>query len=180
METQKRPGRLHRCLALLLDGENSWGFVRIQADRFGVTRYHLVVYPPGLNDDERRRLRIWRGAAVWSVALWLLLEITLHRVIGAWTTLAVSTATAIVLVVTALAKVGDNRTRVRAIAVLTMAGHTDAETMAERDELLSRAMALATADQQLREERLSPLEHEALWWRIYEQLAPAGGGASVR
>ena len=38
----------------LLDGERPWGAVDILPDRYGVTRYRLVVYPPGISDTDRR------------------------------------------------------------------------------------------------------------------------------
>ena len=90
-EKLNRPGLLARWGARLLDGENRWGFVCIQIDRFGVTRYRLVVYPPGISDVQRRRLRLWRGAPIWGAALWVLSEIFLQQLIGSWTALAFST-----------------------------------------------------------------------------------------
>ena len=168
--TQIRPGRLHRWCDQLLDGENRWGFVRVQADRFGVTRYRLVVYPPGISDTERRRLRIWRGSPIWGAALWVVSEIFLQQWIGSWPALAMSTGTVLALAVVALAKTGDTRTQVRAMTVVTMAGHTDAATVAARDTLLRLAMTLTYADERFGEEGVSPLDHEALWWSVYEQL----------
>lgn len=81
-EVPHSPGRLQRWCGLLLDGENRWGFARIQVDRFGVMHYRLVLYPPGINDVERRWLRIWRGAPVWGAVLWVLSEIFLQPAIG--------------------------------------------------------------------------------------------------
>ena len=117
-EVQSRPGRLQRWSAQLLDGENRWGFVRIQIDRFGVTRYRLVVYPPGISDVQRRRLRIWRGAAVWGAALWVLSEIVLQQLIGPWTALAVSTGGVLALAALAMANAGETRTMVRSMDVV--------------------------------------------------------------
>jgi hypothetical protein len=177
---ENRPGRLQSWCARLLDGENRWGFVRIQVDRFGVTRYRLVVYPPGISDDQRRRLRIWRGAPIWGAVLWFVAEVFLQQVIGPLATLAISTGTVIALVAVALMRADETRARVRAIGVVTMAGHKDVATVAARDNLLAKAMMLTYADERVDEERMSPLDHEALWWQIYEQLAPAGSVASER
>ncbi len=171
-EVQNRPGRLHRWYAQLLDGENRWGFVRIQIDRFGVTRYRLVVYPPGINDVQRRRLRIWRGAAVWGAALWVLSEIVLQQLIGPWTALAVSTGGVLALAAVAIAKAGETRTMVRSMGVVTMPGLTEVATIHSREELLAMAMTLTAADERVDEECMSPLDHEALWWQVYEKLAP--------
>ena len=179
-EKTPSPGRLQRWVAQLLDGENRWGFVRIQADRFGVTRYRLVVYPPGISDSERRRLRIWRGAPIWGAALWALSEIFLQQWIGSWTALAISTGTVLALAVVALAKTGDTRTQVRAMTVVTMAGYTGTATNVARDTLLKRAMTLTYADDHVGEEGMSPLDHEALWWTVYDRLAPCAAVASAR
>jgi hypothetical protein len=164
----------------LLDGENRWGYVRIQVDRFGVTQYRLVVYPPGISDEERRRLRVWRGAPVWGAALWALSAIVLHDVMGAWLMSAISTGTVLALAAVSFAKAGRTRRMVRSMGVVTMPGYTTAAMIATRDELLAKAMALTTADARLDEERISPLEHEALWWQVYDQLATAASTASVR
>jgi hypothetical protein len=168
--THISPGRLHRWCAGLLDGENRWGFVRIQADRFGVTRYRLVVYPPGISHAERRQLRIWRGSPIWGAALWVVLEILLQRLIGPTPALVVSTGTVLALAVVALAKTGGSRTKVRAMTVVTMGGHTDTAMVAARDGLLRMAAALTDADERVDAGRISPLDHEALWWSVYEQL----------
>ena len=174
------PGRLQRWGARLLDGENRWGFVRIQADRFGVTRYRLVVYPPGISDTERRRLRIWRGSPIWGAALWAVVEIFLQQWIDSWSALAISTGTVLALAVVAMAKTGETRAQVRAMTVVTMAGYTDPATITARDTLLKRAMTLTNADEQVDEDVMSRLDHEALWWTIYDQLAPSGAVGGVR
>lgn len=179
-ETQTRPGRLQRWCAQLLDGENRWGFVRIQIDRFGVTRYRLVVYPPGISDVQRRRLRVWRGAAIWGAALWVVSEIFLQQLVGPWTALAVSTGGVLALAAVAMAKAGETRTMVRGMGAVTMPGLTDVATLRSRDELLVMAATLTAADERVDEERMSPLDHEALWWQVYEKLAPAAAVASVR
>jgi hypothetical protein len=168
MNAQTRP----RWWSRLLDGENRWGFARIQMDRFGVTRYRLVVYPPGISDAERRRLRIWRGAPIWGAALWVVSEIYLQQAMSPLPALAISTATVIVLVAIALAMAGSTRTMVRMVSVVTMPGHIDAATIAARDKLLALASTLFDADERAGAEHMSPLEHEVLWWQVYEQLAP--------
>lgn len=164
----------------MLDGENRWGFVRTQIDRFGMTRYRLVVYPPGISDTERRQLRVWRGAPLWGTAMWISAVILLQHVTGSWTAVAIATALVAAFAYVAMAKAGDTRTQVRAMGVVTMAGHTDSTLMAARDELLSMGTALTAADERLDEGSLSPLEHEALWWQVYDTLAPARSGANAR
>ena len=179
-QTQNRPGRLQRWCAQLLDGENRWGFVRIQIDRFGVTRYRLVVYPPGISDVQRRRLRIWRGAAhLGSSAVGGVrdppsgFDRTVDRA-------CVLHRRRLALAAVAMAQAGETRTMVRSMGVVTMPGLTEVATMHSRHELLAMAMTLTAADERVDEERMSPLDHEALWWQVYEKLAPAGAVTSVR
>ena len=54
-------GLLRRGWLRLIDGDRPWGSIDIKPDRFGVTRYRLVVYPPGISESERRRVRVARG-----------------------------------------------------------------------------------------------------------------------
>ena len=131
MNAQTRPGWLSR----LLDGENRWGFARVQVDRFGVTRYRLVVYPPGISDIERRRLRVWRGSPIWGTALWVMAEIYLQQAIG-----TVGRAGDLLddghrLGRHRVVMAGDMRTKVRMVGVVTMPGQMDAATIAARDRL---------------------------------------------
>ena len=42
------------------------------------------------------------------------------------------------------------------------------------------AMTLSAADERVEEERMSPLDHEALWWQVYEKIDPAAAVTSVR
>jgi Family of unknown function (DUF6611) len=174
MEEKTRAGWLPRWWSRLLDGENRWGFARIQMDRFGVTRYRLVVYPPGISDAERRRLRIWRGSPIWGTALWVVSEVYLQQAFRTWEALAISSTMVISLVVGALFMSGNTRTEVRMVGVVTIPGHVDAATIAARDKLEALAAMLYDADERVGAERMSPLEHEALWWQVYDQLAPDG------
>lgn len=156
----------------MLDGENRWGFVRIQVDRFGVTRYGLVVYPPGISEAERRRLRVWRGAPVWGAALWVVTQILLAPVLGPWPALTITTSVVTGLVVIALRRAGGLRASVRMICVVTMPGYTTEAMVADRERLRAMAATLLDADERVDAQRMSPLDHEALWWQVYDQLAP--------
>ena len=53
-----------------------------------MTRYQLVVYPPGISVGERRRIRLWRGWPLWGALLWVVSEIAVSRLTGPWTALA--------------------------------------------------------------------------------------------
>ena len=44
MSTTAQGTRWHR----LIDGDRTWGSLAISSTRYGVTRYRLVMFPPGL------------------------------------------------------------------------------------------------------------------------------------
>jgi hypothetical protein len=171
-DTSTSPGRLRRWGARIIDGKNRWGFFRVQVDRFGVTRYQLVVYPPGISLEERRWLRLWRGLPLWGTALWAVLEICLQQMTSAGTALAISSAVVIGTGGLARTLAGEAQRRVRAAGVVTMAGHPDVATVTARGKLLAMADTLTDADDDLDGGAISPSRHEAIWWDVYDRLAP--------
>src|SRR5690242_13702116 len=85
------PGLLHRGWSRLLDGDRAWGSLEIHPDRFGLTRYRLVVFPPGINAAERRSVRVARGWPLWGAVVWVLCEVCLTQTTGPWTAVLMST-----------------------------------------------------------------------------------------
>jgi hypothetical protein len=157
----------------LLDGERPWGSIDIRPDRFGVTRYRLVVYPPGISESERRRLRLARGWPLWGALVWVTCEIFLNNLTGPWTAFAISTAACLGSGVVAFAKAGTPRTRVRTIAAMVMAGHHDPISGAARDRLEGLAATLMEADDRLTSGHISAIQHEMVWWQVYDQMSPS-------
>ena len=86
-------GLLRRGWSRLLDGDRAWGSIEVRPDRFGVTRYRLVVFPPGISEPERRRVRVARGWPMWGALVWVFCEISLSDLTGPVTALVTSTAT---------------------------------------------------------------------------------------
>ena len=85
-------GVLRRGWLRLVDGACPWGSFFVCPDRMGVTRHRLVIYPPGINETERRRLRVWRGWPTWGALLWIASDGILTGPIGSRTALVISTA----------------------------------------------------------------------------------------
>jgi hypothetical protein len=56
--------------------------------------------------------------------------------------------------------------------VVTMAGHPDVATVTARGKLLAMADTLTDADDDLDGGAISPSQHEAIWWDVYDRLAP--------
>jgi hypothetical protein len=163
----------------LLDGDRRWGSIDIRPDRFGVTRYRLVVYPPGISESERRRVRVARGWPLWGALAWFVCEIMLSQTIAPGTAFALSTSVYLGSGMVAVWMAGAPRTRVRTMAAMVMAGHHDPASGAVRDRLEDLAVMLMNADERLAAGQISPAEHEMVWWRIYDQLDSGRSAANA-
>ena len=76
---------IHRGWHRLLDGDRGWGSIDVHPDRYGMTRYRLVVFPPGISEPERRRVRLARGWPMWGALIWVACEVWFTEVTGPWT-----------------------------------------------------------------------------------------------
>ncbi|PXX03424.1 hypothetical protein C8E89_12284 [Mycolicibacterium moriokaense] len=165
-------GLLRRGWLLLLDGDRPWGSIDIRPDRFGVTRYRLVVYPPGISESERRRVRVARAWPMWGALVWVACEIFLNNMTTPWIALAMSTAACLGSGLVAFAMAGAPRARVRMMGAMVMAGHHDPISVAARDRLIKLADTLMDADDRLTSGHISALQHEIVWWQVYDQMSP--------
>jgi hypothetical protein len=154
----------------MLDGDRPWGSIDVRPDRFGVTRYRLVVFPPGISDAERRRVRVARGWPLWGALVWVFCEIWLSDMTGPWTALVTSTAIYLGLGLVATTRAGDPRRQVRTLAAMVMAGHHDPISGAARDKVEELAATLMDADERLARGEISATAHEMTWWRVYDQM----------
>jgi len=177
-DAQSHPGLLHRGWQRALDGDRPWGSIDIRPDRFGVTRYHLVVFPPGISESDRRRVRVARGWPMWGALVWVVCEISLSHMTGPWTALVASTMIYLGLGLIAAMRAGDARRQVKTIGVMVMAGHHDPVSSSLHHQLDSLACTLIEADELLARGEISPAAHEMTWWRVYDQMPPAS--TSVR
>ncbi|MGO4446508.1 DUF6611 family protein [Mycobacterium sp. 2YAF39] len=162
----------------LLDGDRPWGSVSVRPDRFGVTRYRLVVYPPGISPTERRRVRAARGWPLWGAAVWITAQIYLSNVLNPWTALAVSISATLVLGVVTVSLADPVRTQVRTMTAAVLVGHPDLGSNAARDTIQRLGVRLIRADESLADGRLGSAEHEAIWWSVYDEMAPQSSPVS--
>jgi hypothetical protein len=164
-----RAGRAaDRWWSLTLDGRRAWGSLDISPTRYGVTRYRLTVFPPGIDSAERRLLRAWRAWPTWGAVLWLLTQIALDSVAA----FIISTAVYLGIGAVLFRRVASVRAQVRGVCVVRMAGFADPRGAALYAELCSLTAALDDADTRLRQGVLSPAGHEAAWWQVYDRLGP--------
>jgi hypothetical protein len=154
----------------LIDGGRTWGSLGISPSRYGVTRHHLVVFPPGLSPDERVLLRLWRSWPIWGTLTWLTLEMFLVPTVGSDSAFAISTFIAVGAGLVVMAMTGANRARVRTLTVVRMAGYPDPGSTEAWDELYTLACQLGEADRARDAGEMSTVEHEAVVWQVYDRL----------
>jgi hypothetical protein len=160
-------------LRRLLDGGRTWGSLEISASRYGVTRYRLVVFPPGISGDERAVLRLWRTFPVWGIATWLLAEVVLMNVVSPGQALAFATGTCAAVGAVIMALAGHTRHRVRTLTVVRMVGVNDPMSGPLLRELRALTERLTNADARLAAGELTTVEHEAEVWRVYDGMPTA-------
>lgn len=154
----------------MLDGERPWGSIDVLPDRFGMTRYRLVVFPPGISDDERRWIRLARTWLLWATLAWIVCEVWLSHVTDPWTALAISTAAFIGVGLVATTLAGAQRAQVRTMNVMVSAGYRDPKLEATRDKLGRLAVTLMDADERLGRGQISAADHELTWWQVYDEM----------
>lgn len=148
-----------------------WGSFTVYPARFGVTRYHLVVFPPGISAPQRRALRLWRAWPLWGAALWVGLQVGGSLVGMPETALIGGTMLVIGCGAMAFALTGEMRWQVRSRWAVSMAGYSDRELDDRYRTLKAMAHTLDLADLALSEGRISPVAYEARWWAVYDALA---------
>ena len=145
-----------------------WGSFDAYPSRYGVARYRLVVFPPGITVRERRLLRVWRGWPLWGAALWVGLQIGGESAGMPETALIAGSMIYIAVGALMFALAGETRVRVRTLWATTMAGYGHDDVDRQYAVLRALARALDQADLDLEEDRISPLQHEARWWQVYD------------
>jgi hypothetical protein len=155
----------------LLDSRRTWGSFDVYPTRYGITRYRLVVFPPGMSQDERRVLRGWRTWPIWGTVLFLATQIWLTNTTTAGWALAMSTALWLGSGAVAFALAGGTRTRVRTLVAHAMNGVHDDAAASRLAEMRTLATALLAADERRAEGALTELEHESICWQVYRQMA---------
>jgi hypothetical protein len=154
----------------LLDHGPAWGSFTIYPARFGVTRYRLVVFPPGITIAHRRMLKLWRAWPMWGAALWVVLQIGGSLVDMPETALLGGSMLVIATGAMTFVLAGETRLQVRSLWGVSMAGYRSPEVDERCTLLRVLARNLDRADMDLGEGRISPAEYETRCWRAYDAL----------
>lgn len=142
----------------------------VRPQRWGATSYRIVIYPPGVSVEERRRVRIWRGFPEWGALLWLAAAAALSGLTDPGTAAAIATAAALSAGATSFARAKTLRKQVHSAEVTLPYPNSDITVLVRARLIESIGTAMTDADSQLRDGELSPSDHEAMWWRAYDQL----------
>ncbi len=164
----------------ILDGRRTWGALDVSLTRHGVTRFRLTVFPPGIDPADRRLLRAWRGWPSWGAVLWLLTQVLLGGSTTPATAFGIATALYLGIGAVLFARVASVRGHVRGLCVVRIAGYADPRAAATYAQLRALAAELDDLDARLRAGALSAVEHEAAWWRVYDQLGDGPAAPAAR
>jgi hypothetical protein len=167
-----------RWWARVLDGQRSWGSIDFVASRQGFRSYRLVVFPPGITDVERRLLRLWQRWPIWGALVWLLVVIPFGGTPSASMAAVAATVLYVGTGATLFMMLGDVRTRVRAMSVVLVAGYSKLGDVATYTELKALVAILCAADELREQGGISPAQHEAVWWRVYDRLGRDTAGTT--
>jgi hypothetical protein len=155
----------------MLDGGRTWGSLEVSPTRYGISRYRLVVFPPGISADDRMLLRAWRAWPAWGLAAFLVLEILLVPAIGSGAALGISAVVVLGAGAVVMAMTGANRCGVRTLIAVRQAGANDTVAAERFVEFYSMVHCLTEADRMLADGEIRGQEHELLVWRVYDRMA---------
>lgn len=155
----------------MLDGTHRWGSFDAKVSHYGVRRYRLILYPPGISTVDRRLARLYRGWPLGGAALGLFAVIMLvNAVPSPRTLLAVTVAAYLSIRALLFVLAGPARVHVKSMSVLLMPGTADVHERRRYTEWKTLVQTLTRADDMLTSGALSPVEHEAIWWQAYDRL----------
>ncbi|KUM05761.1 hypothetical protein AVZ31_24970 [Mycolicibacterium neoaurum] len=144
----------------------------IRPQRWGSVVYRIVLYPPGISAEERRRVRVWRGFYAWGTAWWLVVTAVLSGFAEPWFAVTVASVTTLIFGTRAFLRAGSVRSRVRTADVTVPLPNSDRALLALARQVQAVGTAMVRADRRLREGQITAAEHEVIWHRAYENLLP--------
>lgn len=138
--------------------------------RYGSMNHRLVLYPPGISAEQRRRVRLWRG--------WMLLGML--GGLGVFLALAGAGASALVAIVSCVTfyvlgavivahRAGPVRREVLELTAARSALVSDLGHTAECRYLAGLSATLAAADESLEHGLSSAASHELVWSAVYAE-----------
>jgi hypothetical protein len=84
--------------------------------------------------------------------------------------MAVSSAVPLICGALVVILAGETRRQVRTMVAMTMAGYDEPLSLAARDRLAAAAARLIAADERLARREISVVDHELIWWQVYDRI----------
>jgi hypothetical protein len=158
-------------LSRLLDGAHPWGSYEAVVSRYGVRRYSLTIYPPGVSTADRRLARLWRAWPMTAAAL-MLLGVMVFGNAMASPDAALTVAAVAYLSISMLLflRAGPRSVRARSMSIVLMPKTADVQELRRYMQWRTLVDKLIEADHMLTTHAISPVEHEATWWEAYDSL----------
>lgn len=160
----------------MLDGKHVWGSVEIGLPKQGFRWHRLTVYPPGITDVDRRRLRLARSWPTWGSVMFVASLVCLGAALGPWMGLVTSAALWLAAGAWVLIRTNDLRAHVRTFGVILIDRHHDPRTAARFALMNTVFEALTHADLLLEQKKITVTHHELIWGIAYDRLAPEQPG----
>ncbi|ANJ28128.1 hypothetical protein ATC03_16830 [Agromyces aureus] len=156
------------------DGRHRWGDSSAVVGRYGVVVHTVVVYPPGSSTVDRRWIRAWRSAPLFSVVLfWVSLAVFASAVPMGWAFAAAIGA--VVAMVAALARRTRDLRRSVVQLMTEVSPGSAADGAAVRQAAVHRLVATMNATEvQLAAGRIDELEFQRRWHTAYDAVRSAG------
>ena len=155
----------------LLNGAHTWGSFDATVGRYGMRRYRLVIFPPGISTADRRLLRLWRA---WSLGGGMLALLAAMFVGDTGSSLLIVAATYVGVAAALFALTAGVRTGTRSMSLVLLSAELDSCERQRYAEWEKRVALLTCADHMLKSGAITPAQHELIWWQAYDSLeAPA-------
>lgn len=170
IQTADTTSALSRWFSSVIDGRSRWGSYTISVGRYGSVNHWLVVYPPGISRQQRRRVRVWRSwfgvgiagsLGVFAVLAWyhtptmiIVLACTSFYALGA---------------VAVAHYAGTIRRRVIELRAGWSTLVPDPQGVVQCEYLARLAAVLSAAERSLDEGTSTPAAHEVVWAAVYDE-----------
>ena len=141
------------------------------ARRSGMTRYHLEVFSPGTNAEERRGLRRFRQWRLWGALAAIVGEFTIGSASHNWQVplyLAIAYLAGLFIGLQLTKRV---RRSIHALYVATTLAGGSRFVEGDLELLESCLTELDALDRDRRDQAISPVEYEAGWARLHARIA---------
>ncbi|MCU1529152.1 MAG: hypothetical protein JWP75_2915 [Frondihabitans sp.] len=161
---------LRRVAIRAAEGPHQWGGIDVSpGGRGGWRRTRLVVFPPGTNAAERRRLSVWRAWPVVGAFLAILVLVALAPLpqLVSFSGAAVFYLLGFVGAAFLTRRI---RSRVRTLAVSVVAVGGGVTCNGDARLLQEIVNAFADLDDDANAGHLSPVAYEARWADLYDRL----------